>query len=562
MRRSVAPVLLVVTLLLTSGTGVVAVGAASMGGSSIGHSLNADVGSSTLTADQVAQQSGGIIRGSPNLNVSTSDPTINPGETTTVPLQITNDGHLSLGSSETREIVTTARNVRVDVDADNTPLNIETGTVAVGSVTESTHGEAPIAVSVPSDVDEGTYTLDVEIKYSYTYQQASGVTYDRSKTISEDIKVKVDEDARFEITNVTTNAQIGDDGTLEAEIRNVGADTAHDVNVDLASSGGGLSFGDSTSDTAWVNELGPDETATVQYDIAFASSAVVREYAIDGTVRFDTSNGYQRVDESLSAGVSPLGEQGFSIGDIESDLRVGEDGAVSGTVTNDGPSEVRNVVVQYMGDSAVVIPIEESTAVGALEAGETTEFRLPMAIGGEAESGLRSFDLSVQYRDDDGESRAYDNLAVDAEIAAERDQFDIDLANQTIEPGGSRSISVDVTNNLDETVSGVEARMFANDPISTGETDTGYVESLDPGETVTMTFELSSSASATPDSTYPISFDLRYDDADGDSQLSDTFRVPIDVVETENEGLPLSSILVAVLVVVAAGGGVVWYRRQ
>jgi sialidase-1 len=117
-----------------------------------------------------------------------------------------------------------------------------------------------------------------------------------------------------------------------------------------------------------------------------------------------------------------------------------------------------------------------------------------------------------------------------------------------------------VTNNLDETASDVEARLFADDPLDTGQTDTGYVQSIEPGETVSVTFELTAAASATPEKTYPISFDFRYDDADGNSQLSNTVRMPIDVVEGEDGGLPLPLILAAVVLVAVAGA--VWYRRQ
>ena len=169
--------------------------------------------------------------------------------------------------------------------------------------------------------------------------------------------------------------------------------------------------------------------------------------------------------------------------------------------------------------------------------------------------------MAVQYRNDDGETRAFEELAVTTAVAPERDRFDVTVQNRTIQSGGSRTVDVAVTNNLNETASDVEARLFADDPLDTGNTDTGYVQSLDPGETTTMTFELTTTASATPGSTYPVSFDFRYDDADGDSQLTDTYRIPIDVTESEDGGLPLPVIVIALLVV-ATGALAVYRRRQ
>ncbi|OYR59947.1 COG1361 S-layer family protein [Halorubrum ezzemoulense] len=512
--------------------------------------------------DAVQQQAGPTIRGSPDLAVSVAQPTINAGETNSVTLQVTNDGDLDLGPADARALVTTARNVRVEADADNTPLTVETGTVAIGSVAESRPGEAPIAVGVPSDVDPGTYEIDVEVRYSHTYQQSGNVVYDRQKTIDREVTVEVSDDARFEITNVTTDAQVGDQGTLEAEIKNIGADTASEATVTLESASAGLAFGQSPRDSARVGHLEPGETATVTYDVAFAGGAPVRDYALDGTVTFDTSEGYQRVDQSPSASVRPGAEQQFTIDNVESDLYVGEQGDIQGTVTNDGPATARNVVVQYAEQSPNVIPVERSVAVGTLGPGESAEFRLPIEVGQEAEAVASTADIAVQYRTAELERRAYQDLELLFDIAPERDRFDVAVADRTLETGGARTLSVEVTNNLNETVGDVEARLFTDDPIATGDTDTGYAQTIEPGETVTMTFDLSATASATPGSTYPISFDFRYDDANGDSQLSDTVRVPIDVTESESGGLPIGPIVVLLVVVIGAGGAVVWYRRR
>jgi hypothetical protein len=54
--------------------------------------------------------------------------------------------------------------------------------------------------------------------------------------------------------------------------------------------------------------------------------------------------------------------------------------------------------------------------------------------------------------------------------------------------------------------------------------------------------------------------DFRYDDEDGNSQLSDTVRIPIETTEAAEGGLPVVPIVV-VVVIVAVGVGL-WYRRQ
>ncbi|WP_235271436.1 hypothetical protein [Halorubrum saccharovorum] len=104
--------------------------------------------------------------------MTTTSPRVTPGRTNELSLQISNNGDMDLGTAQTRDIVTTARNVRVTAEADDNALDVETGTVAIGAVTDSAPGEAPIAVTVPEGVEEGTYELDVELEYSYTRQQS------------------------------------------------------------------------------------------------------------------------------------------------------------------------------------------------------------------------------------------------------------------------------------------------------------------------------------------------------------------------------------------------------
>lgn len=549
----------VTALLLTSGTVGVAAAMAPLSASPSETSA-ADL-SGTDLSEASRPQTTGLVRGSPDLSIVLAQPEVTPGRTNQVTLQVVNDGDVDLGEFRERNIVTTARNVRLTAEADDSPLTVETETLALGSVTESTPREVPVAISVPNGTEPGNYELEVELEYSYTSQQADGVVYDHKETTTVDVDVKVTNDARFKITEVTTDAQIGDRGTLEATLKNIGATTAHDANLALESSSAGLALGQRSSDAALVGSVAPGESVTVPYDVSFTPTAPVRQYAISGEVSFETPDGIPHADQGLSAGVTPLGEQTFAVKNTESTLRVGEDGELTGTVVNTGPAAADNVVVQYAGTARNIIPIEQSAAVGPLASGESSEFSLPLSVGGESEPGLRTIDFAVQYRNDGGEARAYNEIAVNAEVAPERDSFSVAIENRTITAGGTRTVEVTVTNNLGEPASDLEARLFANDPLETGDTDTGYVQSLGAGESTTMTFELTTTSSATPGSTYPISLDFRYDDVDGDSQLSDTYRVPIDVTASEEGGLPLPIILVAVLIV-GTGALVVYRRRQ
>jgi len=518
----------------------------------------------TITTAQ-ASESGDVV-GNPDVTFTTSSEPLSADTTDELTVSIVNRGQvIQHGPSQYEDSVMTARGLTFEVKDENTPIDVQTGQVSVGNFpTGST--EKTVSVTVPDTAEPGTYRLPVTYKYSYTRHiryGPSGPTEgsDSTRTKTDSITVEIKEDARFEIVETNATTQVGDDNDISFTLKNTGSEIARGANINAESQSGSLTFesGDASS-TASVGDWEPGEVRTVTYSAALDSDAPVRGYSVNLAVNYDDIDGIDRTSDPITTTVQSTREQEFALSDVESQLRVGEDGDLVGTVHNDGPLPARSVIVQYTGEDQSVIPTEDSTAVGTLEPGQSETFSLPIAISGSAQAGLRSLDMAVKYRNEEGETRTFQDLAVDAEIAPERDRFGTMVENRTIQAGGTRAVDVAVTNNLNEVASDVEVRLFADDPLDTGDTDTGYVQSLDPGETKTLTFELTTTGSATVGSTYPISIDFRYDDTEGDSHLTKTYRIPIDVTESEERGLPLPVIAVALLVL--GVGALVIYRRQ
>ena len=565
-------------MLLVSGTaGIAAAGVAAAGGSpteatdvaALDSAATVDASSTATDVSAATTETGtapvrpqtAVVRGRPDLEVMLPDSTVTPGQTNELSFQITNDGTLNFGSAENRQIVTTARNVRVEADADGTPLTVETDMRGLGSVTTDQPREFQVAVDVPESVETGTYDLDVEVRYSYrSFQGGEPIgssANERTRTITETVEVEVKDEARFDIVEARTDAQVGDSGTLEAVVENTGSEPAIDADVTLEAAGD-FRFSGAETSTTRISRLEPGEQATVTYDVAVAPDSAVRQYSIDGQVEFEDPDGITRVDEAISLGVTPQPEQEFRIESGETTLRVGEDGDLRGAVRNEGPAPARNVVVVYESESPNVIPIETEVAVGSLQSGESAEFALPVEIGGEAEAVDRVADVAVRYRNDENELRRYEDVEIAYGVDEERDDFDVEVVDREVTAGSTTTFDVVVTNNLDEPVSDVEARLFADSPLDSPE-DEGFTESLAPGESTNMTFTLTAEGGATA-KTYPVSMDFRYDDADGDSTLSDTTRVAVRVVQSEG-GFPFITVLgvVAALTVV---GGAAYYRQR
>lgn len=513
-----------------------------------------------------AQQSGQVI-GRPDLSFATSTGELAPGASTELSIAVTNRGQIRSAGPERHESrVTTARGLTLSVDDEDVPIEVDAGTISVGNLPTGSVPTDPVGLSIANDAEPGTYEVPIEYEYQYTHvanYDSTGVEYrDATRTDTGELEIRVREGANFEIVSTDSQAQVGDTGDVAVTLENTGTQTARSPSVTVTSGTGAVTFDSGgESATAAVGEWAPGENRTVAYSVSVAPGSPSRNYTADLTVDYTDASGIDRSTAPKELTIEAAGEQTFAFENVSSSLHVGEEGTISGTVTNTGPQTASSVVVQYADNGSALVPVERSTAVGPLEPGADASFSLPVEVVSEARAGAKSVSFAVQYRNQDGDRRRYADLDVTADVGQERDQFDVAIQNRTVEAGSTQTVTVEATNNLDETVSDVEARLFAEDPLDAGDDNEGYVQSVEPGETVTLTYELSAAAGATAGKTYPVSFDFRYDDERGNSHLSNTIRVPVEVTSSDGGGLPMGTILLVGLVLVGVGA-VVRYRRD
>ena len=408
----------------------------------------------TGASTALAQGSTIDAQGSPDIELYTPNNQVTPGTETEFTIQFSNDGEFTDGNERDREYVTTARSVVTSIDAEDSPIIVKTGEKSVGNIPESNPKSVPFDIEVPDDAATGTYEIEVDFEYTYTSKARSGVpnenniqtTQSRSRT--EDVKIKITDDARFRVTDINSTLRVGEEGDITGEIENVGGEDATDAEVQF-------------------------------------------------------------------------------------------------------PTEAENL-----------FPQETAVAVGDIEAGESAEFRIPIEVGSEAEAVPKRFDLPVSFDDENGIRQTDDDPAFLADIAPERDTFAIEGVDRSITAGTSGTLEVTFTNNREETLTDIEPKLFTDSPFSSSSSE-GFVESLAPGESETVTFDLSAEGSATP-KTYPVTVDVRYQDAGGNSQITDSYRLPVEVLEPEESGGlgSLGTIAMLIVSLFAVGGGYVWYRGR
>jgi len=176
-----------------------------------------------------------------------------------------------------------------------------------------------------------------------------------------------------------------------------------------------------------------------------------------------------------------------------------------------------------------------------------------------SDAGPRQFDLSVSYRDQDNAARASGAIPTQVAVGPGTAEFDVEPIDGSLSAGSGGEFRVTVTNTREYTVSDLSAKIYTDSPLATSD-DEAFVDELEPGESTTLTFQLSADGGAT-EKTYPVKMDFQYDDEEGDTIISDTYQIPVDVAGSSG-GLPTSLILLVVVLLGGAAGGVLYYRRR
>ncbi|WP_264554776.1 COG1361 S-layer family protein [Halocatena marina] len=415
-----------------------------------------------------------------------------------------------------------------------------------------------VEATAAKSIATGEYPLQASLSYTDDDDQSA-----QAGPVTLGVEIGEESDD-FEVVSTSSDAPIGDRGTVSVTLENTGEDVT-EATVSLSSLSQNVVVGSTGNATRFVGEWDDGEQQTVEYQVRMSNDTEQQSYPLRTSVSYTDADGESARSDEQTFGVTPLREQTFGLSNVSGNLTVGDEGIITGTIVNEGPNDVRNAVLTLPVDNSNLKPQENEFALGTIAAGESRNFSFPIEVTDGAEGGLRQLSFSVNYDNTQGDPRTSDRLSVQVDVASQRDEFEITQRNTSVGVGNSETVELEITNNRNSTVKNINAKAFVDDPLSLDD-DEAFVSELRPGESANVTFEVSAAGGATA-STYPLSLDFQYDTADGESKLSDTYDIPIEVREPENNsflsigsgGLPILPVLLAVLVVVLT---VVVVRRR
>ena len=450
----------------------------------------------------------------------------------------------------------TARDTSLAISSMNPALTLggtQSTTKFVGRWAPGEEKEVPFAVTTTQSAIAKEYTFNVEP----TYRNANDITR-QAPAVS--FGVAPTDGNRFAVVESNTDVAVGETGRLQVTLRNQGNTTISEASVRFESTSPALSFGEQPVATEFVGRWEPGETKDVSADLTARPSTESLQQSVQTSVTFRHPSGTasQSGPYETAVSISPL--QRFSYSDVSVTMR-GNSALLRTTVRNDGPGAAIDAVVTLQSAAPSVQVTDPTAAVGTLSEGETAEATFELRIAPDANPGPRQFDAQVEYRRPRyQETYRSTPVSIRGDIDTTQQLFEVESQNATFDIDSTNQLRVTITNNGDERLTDIRARLEAAPPYES-QNPSSYISALDPGESATVAFEVT-----TPDdaisTTDAIPVNITAEAPNGQTVVAGPYLVSFTIEETGAGASDTTALAVgAVVVIVILGVGWWWLNR-
>lgn len=384
----------------------------------------------------------------------------------------------------------------------------------------------------------------------------------------------------------------GDDVTIYVVIQNTGVSTMKQLDQgvlayeDLPTTAkfttATLSSGTDSiiikSDPQFIGDiLSGGKGATVSFKAKISSNATIGEYQLPLTINYQYPDNLkqERADvyeysfspatKTIPMTVRIKPEVKIAVVEaIPDTLSAGIAGYVTLKIRNDGPEDGTKASVKLVrSGSSAIIPSDSTAFVGDFKSGGVVECKFKVSASKDATDQIYPVDVLVTYTNSEGEiitSRSESvGIPVNSKIS-----FSVTSPVPSVAAGSHDAILVTYRNNGNTSVYEAQSRISPHDGI-TADGNIAYLGEIRPGESATARYDIDVSSDTAP-GTFTFDSTLRFRDALGNSQASDTVAVTMQVLPAKTgsiAGIPTTILVAAIILIVIAGGiGYLAYRRK
>jgi hypothetical protein len=348
--------------------------------------------------------------------------------------------------------------------------------------------------------------------------------------------------------------------------------TAKMVTAGLASGGAPIII---KSDPQNIGDIPTQTSRTVKISAKVTSDAVEGEYQLPLTLEYTyleeadqptadiLQSNYQRVNETVPITIRIKPQVKIDVIETTAEnLSVGTGGFVTLKIRNLGYEDGKKATVKLLRNgNSPIIPTESSVFIGDFPQGGIVTCRYKVGISSDAENQIYPVDVAVTYENHVGEivTTARDTVGIPV---GGKVTFAVMPASASVLQGADQVIVVAYRNTGEVPVYAAQARISAVDPFTSSD-NSAYLGDLKPGETATARYSVSAARDAEI-KVYTLDTEVRYRDSLDNSQISDTFKVPVQVVaKPASAGITqLLTILLAIALIAGAGYYLLVMRKK
>ncbi len=341
-----------------------------------------------------------------------------PGAETGLTVIISNSGlnthKIAIPSLPPDDLPNTAKLVTVALKSNDAPFTVKTDPQFLSDIMGGAALPATFNVKVADSAAPGTYTLPLEVTYTYLqdaedYGDLLRYNYQK-KTETLPLTVRVTPALRVEVLNVQTRSlNVGTEGYVSMTLKNIGHDAADKAVAKVARNGASPLI--PTDSNAYIGTFAPGETVDVTFKVAVADSAEPQSYPLDLVVAYEDYEGKSAASRPVTIGLPVGGKIDFDVASPTVTLHPGGKSILEVVYRNAGAAKVYSAQARI----SAVDPFtssDDTAYLGDLAPGETATARFEVSIDADATLKNYGIDSEIRYRDDLDNSKISDTMKV------------------------------------------------------------------------------------------------------------------------------------------------------
>ncbi|ETA67091.1 cell surface protein possibly involved in adhesion with CARDB domain [Methanolobus tindarius DSM 2278] len=206
---------------------------------------------------------------------------------------------------------TTAIGIVAILTSDDPNIRVKSGAQEAGTLASGEQTSDPLEfnIEVSNNAPAGEYPLNLTLYYGY--QENVQINGDNETDLGitnmevglwyavgqqmDQVSVIVDEEADFEVTNVTGELVLGEEGIIRVTYKNTGEEAVKDATVRISSDD---PFS-TTDDQSFIGSLEPGESAEAVFKLAVDETGVAKNYAINSEIKYEDMDGHSQTSDTV-----------------------------------------------------------------------------------------------------------------------------------------------------------------------------------------------------------------------------------------------------------------------